>query len=241
MNKLLCCILFLLLCCCSSVSFHNSYFFDYKFLTGIVYAENTNIDVFWEWGLLRITGEKLHVFSGMENAIDSVMSRELFCPSSSNMGETFIGAKIYENIREPNYLNIDCLYEMNLTDKKISSLIKSVFLRAGASIVHIGIDDNDYKIYLKDLKAILNKERHKIKIMKQNISVVCNNHNSCSTYEGTVYELSFKYDDPVYSFSFITDSKKYKGYNLLKMDSSLLPLESPKYKALKQAENMRID
>jgi len=233
--KKICCAVMFFLCGCASTSFYNAYIFDhYSLEQKIVYAQKIKVDVFWEWGLFRVVGHNLYVKKGFENNIDKVIANEKFC-GGDNSANPIIGSRLYLN---NNQLAVECLYELSGNDKFVyrewRSLFSNILEKQTAFVVYDGRSRIIHNGNSLDVIKDNNNEYHNL-IQKEYWQ------KEFFYEESPVYELSFKYDDPVYSFSFITDSKKYKGYSLLKIDSSLLPLESPKYKALKQAENMRID
>ena len=67
-------------------------------------------------------------------------------------------------------------------------------------------------------------------------SPVMSNHSSIQDSVYT-HEFYLRKDVPVLSFTVHTNANKFsENLNFLKIDPSLLPLESPKYKALKASE-----
>lgn len=227
--KKICYVIIFFLCACASNPFYNTYIFDHFSLEQkIVYAEKINVDIFWEWRLFRVVGHNLYAKKGFENNVDKMMATEKFCGSNSEI--LIIGSRLYLN---NNQLTVECLYELRGNDKLVNrdfnSLLSNVLEKRTTFVVYEGksriIHFGDSLNIIKDN----NSEYHQLSQKEYRIKEVFDE-------QGPIYELSFKLNDPVYSFSFITDPQKYNGYKPLKIDSNLLPLESPMYKALKQAE-----
>ena len=59
----------------------------------------------------------------------------------------------------------------------------------------------------------------------------------CSdTCEASVYEIAIPLEEPILSLTIRTNPNDLEGYKPLQLDSSILPLESPGYKKLREYE-----
>ena len=54
--------------------------------------------------------------------------------------------------------------------------------------------------------------------------------------QGLIYEFDIPLNEQVISLTVRTDPKDIEGYEPLKLDPSILPLESPGYKKLREQE-----
>ena len=59
------------------------------------------------------------------------------------------------------------------------------------------------------------------------------------TCDGSVYEIAFPLNEPIFSLTVRTDPKDFKGYKPLKLDPSILPLESPGYKKRREQDTQK--
>ena len=231
-------LLLIMLSGCNTIPFHNSYIFDnFSLKQKIVLAKKVDVDIFWEWGLVRVTGEDLYIINGFNtDSVKNAVVEERFCGKSD--GNASLGTKIYGLENKPKMLKVECLYEILNTDKLSYRGLAYLLSDVLGELISTGIYENTYKIvYFEDSLNIIKGEKYNHHRAKQKTYLYENNANdSPLIWDRTIYEFSFDYNDPVYSISFKTNPEKLNGYKPLKIDPSLLPLESPKYKALKASE-----
>ena len=88
-------------------------------------------------------------------------------------------------------------------------------LVTGTGIKHLKLDSDSKNILEKKIKRKMGCD------------------DSC---DESVYEMVFPLNEPVFSLTVRTNPKDLKGYKPLKLDPSILPLESPGYKKLREQE-----
>jgi hypothetical protein len=75
------------------------------------------------------------------------------------------------------------------------------------------------------------------KRLKQNYIAVKDEQGRIrETMQGLIYEFDIPLNEQVISLTVRTDPKDIEGYKPLKLDPSILPLESPGYKKLREQE-----
>lgn len=223
---------------CNTIPFHNSYIFDnFSLNRKIVFAKKVYIDVFWEWGLLRVSGEDLYIINGFNaDSVRNAVTEDRFCGEFEN--NAYMGTVIYSLENQSEIMRVECLYQIIDTDKLGDNGFDFSLSNTLDVLTYTGIYENTYKVfYFGDSLNIINGVVHNHHRVKQKIGVYVKDANdSPLIWDTTRYEFSFDYNDPVYSISFKTNPEKLKGYKPLKIDPTKLPLESLKYKALKASE-----
>jgi hypothetical protein len=187
------------------------------------YAENLKVDYYWEFGLLKITGSN-PFYNGKQFTIDEIVNyvkTDSFCYNFVIPRKEFVGERFF--LDESRRLNFECTYFFN--DFFESQRKTELFLIG--SILHRNADVFDMdSLY----RFVYNGDSIELK------SPVMSNHSSIQDSVYT-HEFYLRKDVPVLSFTVHTNANKFsENLNFLKIDPSLLPLESLKYKALKASE-----
>lgn len=202
----------------------------------IVYAEKVDVDIFWEWGLFRIRGENLFVRGDFGNITDDVMKSERFCGETGEIQIPFIGSRVYLN--EDKRVSLECLYELNNVDKITSDFYWALLGAVDMLGYKVGVSEGRYRIFFYEDLDVVESGKNEYRHLSQ--TYLISEHYTTDKYKygkkSPLYELNFNFDDPVYSFSYLTDPQKYKDYKPLKIDPAKLPLESAGYKKLREQE-----
>lgn len=177
---------FFILVGCSSRPDTISFFAHSENQKNIAYVDSVKFDVFWDLGLLRITGVNVRTYKGMTDSVEQALVQDHFCYITNFQN---LGSRIYSASSEKAGLNIECLYEISFPDKIAMENLSYAFRQVTRNPVSHYLDEN--------------------KLKEQRYSVTIKND----------------FDDG-------------KGYELLRIDSSKLPLESLRYKELKKREGL---
>lgn len=193
-------------------------------------AQKTSMDIFWEWGLVRLIKDGLLERNDLGGDADIDKMEQKVCKASWGR---IIGSKLYMN--KDGNLAMECLYEMMTLNKETSD-VSIWFSRAFYTNVYTGVSEGVFHvIHFGDSLNFLesgNGKYHRLS-EKEVLKIKRDAYVSSNSEHKPVYELTFPYDDPVYSFSFLTNENILEGYKLLKIEASKLPMESRKYKELK--------
>jgi len=148
-----------------------------------------------------------------------------------NLGERFF--------RQGDSLVLQCIYYapyLSTTTPAVNlrSILRNIFMRR----TEVFDEDSAYRvIYWGDSLGLKSDQVYNHQVTTQILKFHTEYNYRDTIYETRqVHEFYLRKSDPVYSISFRTNPEKLKGYKPLKIDPSLLPLESPKYKALKASE-----
>ena len=202
-------------------------------------ASEVKVDYFEEWGLFRTTGYGV-VSKRTGTFVPSDSSFEKVCDDI--VGESDV-ARFVLNERL-DVLTIECyyqpLYPIN-TDGFIDNLVGSMLLNYHYVWVK---NDSAYRIlyggdsvqivagtYYKHRMVCAEKDRDRCVFDKD-----FEKKRDRMYYGGPFYEISLPATGAVRSLTIRTDPKDLEGYKPLKLDPSILPLESPGYKRLREYE-----
>ncbi len=214
-----------------SKPFDENYFCTPRFSEKVTaYAQKVSVDIFWEIGLFRYVGENLYVLKGLENTAEETVMSEKIC--NPDNGNPFLGGRLYST--KENTIAVECLYKIMDTDRQRTDIGRLLSSAIGIRKEYY-IDDGRFKILLVgDSLNLIKSARNGFKKLEPNVLVSYNGVK----YQGPIYELSFNLTDSIYSFSYVNSPKNFEDYSLLQVDSSKLPLESPRYKELKKREGL---
>ena len=203
-------------------------------------VERKKVDYFDEWGLFRLTGQNV-----LSNASGNVSAENLepekLCKDFFGYLNVF-GARLYSDSSTGN-ISLECL---TMIAPIKSSFTEGVFidLMIGSPSMEWAKDDSLYYV-LYGGNAIMFSPESEIQSR-----LVCQEEriDSCSLngifekkrkgvyFKGPYYELTMPTNRSFYSTTIITNPENLKGYKPLKLDPSILPLESPGYKRLREQE-----
>ena len=223
----------LLLCSCAGRFYTNP--------TEKIYgASEVKVEYFEEWGLFRTTGYGV-VSSSPESFDPSDFSFEEVCRDIHSNADF---ARLVLDERTET-LMIECFYqplEPVNTDRFIDDLVESMLLNSHYVWVK---NDSAYRILYSGDSV------HVVAGTYYNHKMVCamKDRDRCffdKDFEelryrmpyrgGPFYEISLPATGAVRSLSILVNPSDLKGYEPLKLDPSILPLESPGYKKLREYE-----
>lgn len=208
----------------------------------LVVPKKTSFQIFWEWGEVLLSFEDLYLKNGIDPRVveDAIIKggsvkdrRPGFCTNNGNMPQRVF-------LSENEKLNAECIWymiQMNHYDKYslIGAYFKDAFLRKAFVDV---VDDKYYIFYKGDsLRAEANSSfvHRKLNEDERTRALSLIKADPLEKEEGGEYMYAFIFplNLSVYSISVWTDSNEFRGYEPLRLDSSVLPLESPDYKELR--------
>lgn len=209
------------------------------------FVKNLKTDYFEEWGLIRTTGYGIHL-KWNKKVVPKDSSIEKVCRDISGSRGFFAGRIYQDDISKE--LAVDCFSRP--TEPINSSTLYNLMIKRMLNqyrLVWI-LKDSVFKIlYGGDSIQILSGAYY-------NHRLVCseNDKKKCtfdSNFEkkrneiyfgGPFYEISLPVKGRVRSLSVQNAFKNSSAYEPLKLDPSILPLESPGYKKLREKENALI-
>lgn len=245
MKRWIVAILFLLVMGC----YHNPHVLNYEdvFLNGrekVVVPEIVNLNVYWEWTEIQVKMESLHVHkdwevtakilkSGMGDGPDEMSVRNPFC-AGDFLKE---GERIY---LKDSSVAAECLYSLqsrnHYQNKRFEFILGYFFKRKGCLVIR----DREFQLlYYGDPLLVTegNFIRHEkldsLEYIQYKKDMSCGMSHS-STSLGIPLEIVFPLDAPVYSLTVITHPQDLVDYKPLNIDTSLLPIESPGYRKLRE-------
>lgn len=210
----------------------------------MVVPQKTSFQIFWEWGEVLLSFEDLYLKNGIDPGVveDAIIKggsvkdrRPGFCTNNGNMPQRIF-------LSENGALNAECIWKLKNTHHYDNLLIegyfKDVFLRNAVIDV---VDDKYYIFYKGDsLHAETNPSfvHRKLNEDERARALTLINTEPLEKEEGGEYMYAFIFplNLSVYSISIWTDSNEFHGYEPLRLDSLILPLESPGYKELREQE-----
>lgn len=228
MKKVFCFVAFLLLSSCGIIPLGPD--------TSDYVARTRTVDYFEEWNLLRFSGLEVFVkgeTSVIQNELDFVCEK-IFGPFD------YYAARLYQD-EQNDSIKIECLSLIPYPARTSSSL--EVLTRAllGTPTYLINVDSSITAVYgggvdfvSKDFSA------GRLLCEKKDVSE-CSFEGSLEGdkenfhFEGPFYDISIPYKSS-YSVVIRKSSRDLKGYKPLRLDPSILPLESPGYKKLREQE-----
>lgn len=229
-----------------------SYFYgtDYYGEKNVVVAEKTSLNVLWELGEAHVSMHSLMIRKEFEgdsiiNAIeqphyDDKSSHRVFCPKIHG---SKVGERILENSVDEN-LDAECFYfqksKGRLRFDELESIVSLFFNRNNVVIFN---QDNKFKlVYCGDSLQVLQGSFAKHgKIGMDTFEAYKRNsfksvHLEVFECRESLYEIVFDKKKPILSLIIDSGPHERGGYKPLRIDSSILPLESPGYKKLREQE-----
>ena len=215
----------------------------------LVVPEKTTLNIYWEIGEVQLLGYGLQIRNPEENAnivVDAIMRTSAdslpfsdFCPNGKH--QIILGERIFNSI-EGGQLDAECLYEMSSRSKNVSKMVVDFFSQAihRSRVLTSIINDKLHVYYIGDKVQIVQDsnfvhrkldDAEKDFICAEYARIYSYPNLHCSEY---AYELVFPLDAPVYSIT--VQNNPGWGYKPLKLDPSILPLESSGYKRLREYE-----
>lgn len=212
-------------------------------LVRVYYAEELKTDYFEEWGLFRSTGygiiskEKVR-FAGDDSSFNKVCG-DLFGKND------FFAGRIYQE-KSGEKMDVECFWQSTApinTTTSIGQIISSMLGKGYSSFAWIK-NDSAYRIlYSGDSVQIISG-------IYYNHRLVCakTEWDKCTFDDeferdretfyssGPFYEISLPATGRIRSLSIRSSAKNPVIYKPLKLDPSILPLESPGYKKLHEQE-----
>lgn len=176
---------------------------------------------YWEFGIAKIVGTGLYVKNdGQNKKIEAAIKHEMFCRSYVNRGEKFISERIYlDSLGEQTF---ECIFSIKqyFEVQRPSLLSRSYTLRL--ENMNVSVSDSSYVfLYRGDSLQISSPELLSYNSIKDSVYL---------------YKFELKKNPIVMSYSAEKTSSQFEGYKPLKLDPSILPLESPGYKKLREYE-----
>lgn len=197
------------------------------------------VDYFDEWNITRITGVNVLKRGPIEDSQEIILNPEKLCANLFG-NRRFWGGKIYADELSGNLL-IEC-FSMNVPMK--SDFFDMEFLVSiWDGLVGVKDDSLYHVVYGGDSLRVISG-------MFFNHRMICNNENieNCSLnekteslrkkiyFDGPFFEISIPANQSFFSITIQTNPNDLEGYKPLQLDSSILPLESPGYKKLREYE-----
>lgn len=225
-------IAFFLLCSCAGLFYTNPE-------EQIYGASEVKVDFFEEWGLFRITGygvvsKRAGTFVPGDSSFEKVC-RDIH--SSSDVARFVLNDRL-------DVLMIECYYQPPYpinTDWSIDNLVESMLPNhnhvwvKNDSLYHVLYGGDSVHIisgvYYNHKKVCAEKEPENC-IFDADFEKIKND----IYFDGPFYEISLPATGAVRSLTIRTNPKDLEGYKPLKLDPSILPLESPSYKKLREQE-----
>ena len=98
-------------------------------------------------------------------------------------------------------------------------------------------DERIHVFYAGDSLLIESSQVENHRRIEQNYLAITDDKGSLGTVmKGPIFEFYLPLNESVFSFTVHTNPKDLEGYKPLKLDPSILPLESPGYKKLREYE-----
>lgn len=181
-----------------------------------IFAEKWTYEYYPEWGIRRVVGESLfqNGKSFSEQDVVFLLNNESFCYNLVTGIRGFYAERLFVN--EYGELSLECI-----------GLENNPFF----------YEDNGYFIYVLNDKA---RTRLEYKREKSFYRVTYRGNkidlNVTQQKKDSLYEFTLPINESVYSLTLRTDSKDLENCEPLELASSILPLESPGYKKLREQE-----
>ena len=224
MSKLLAILLtFLLLSCYSG----NGRDFLYgsggsEALEDVLNSEYVQLDIYMDVGLVKFQSKHLYALSGapQESIVDAVQADRLCGRTGPYRDLAWIGCKIEMDEIESSMLNSSCLlFVDHFYLEKNSSFIETLEHLFRGRKFEITRDESWYNILYSGSE----------------LEVTGTSLNMRN--EGTdLHVISFSSTEPRHTIILKKKESDLRGYKPLKLDPSILPLESPGYKKLREQE-----
>lgn len=209
--------------------------------------EKTTLTFFWEWGEIVLQGFSLFTQKNddAEKIVqESIKKRSDYVVCEEDVGGVLLGERVYQPSDFPN-LNVECLYQMRLKLRLDFDALDDFFRTAFDRLCFVRIIDDKVHFYYEGDSLLADNSpdvvHRKLKIDEsEKIKQLFIEKYPFYQEKTFHYEFVFRDDVPFFSISVQTDPEKLKGYKPLRLDSSILPLESPGYKKLLEEEKKRM-
>jgi len=206
-------------------------------------AEKIKVDFFEEWGLTRSTAYGIVVErNGKFVPTDSSFNK--ICGELFNKHAYFFAARFFQDDSSKK-ISIECFQQqpepLNSKDMIQRGFLSDVF---GKTAYHLVLSDSAYHIlyngdsihfvsgvYYNHKKVCAEKSKEKC-----SFGEVFEKERNEIYFSGPFYEITFPANARMHSLSIQKNFDKYATYWPLKLDPSILPLESPGYKRLREQE-----
>lgn len=201
--------------------------------------EEQTIYVYAEWNMLRLVSSSLRMVGSIDKDAlvysfgqSSENKDGLYNPRFCLQRHLLLGDKLFDSNQNHEGLDAECLYEMN--PSTFGNVMSAAF---GRFMVLDTTDESVHVFYSGDSLSIESEQVRNHKRIKQNYLAVKDEAGwTRETLRGPIYEFDIPLNEPVFSLTVRTDPKDFKNYKPLKLDPSILPLESPGYKKLREQE-----
>ena len=201
--------------------------------------ESKKIDYFEEWGILRLTGRNVLSNASKDFSAADVGLENLCNTIFETMG--FYGGRLYLD-DSTGKVSIECLSQVPPIKSKFSE--KSLFGRMLTNKFISAKDDSLYYILYggNEMRLQSGADIHQRLVCQEERIDSCpldkkfEKKRDNIYFKGPFYELSIPANRPFFSITELTNPKDLEGYKPLKLDPSILPLESPGYKKLREQE-----
>lgn len=201
--------------------------------------EKQTIFVYAEWNMLRLVSSSLRMVGSIDKEALVYSFGQLsknkdgfYNPGFCLQRAVLLGDKLFDSNQNHEGLDAECLYEM--TPSTLGNVMSAAF---GRNMVLDTTDENVRVFYAGDSLLIEPGQVRNHKRIEQNYLAVKDEQGRIrETLQGPIYEFDIPLNEPVFSLIVRTNPKDLKGYKPLKLDSSILPLESPGYKKLREQE-----
>jgi len=222
--------------CCHQLIYQDG-FYDRQEIDLV--SEETTVDLFWEWGELKISGTALHVKKALSlDSLNFLMSEDRFCSSFYDIKGKYLGSRFF--LSDDSLLSYECLYAFAYVSKTgfvTKDFLENTFNYTFMRRTEIFDQDSVYRVvYWGDSLKLKSKELYGHRLTSQTLKFYPS-YVVTDTMYGTkkVHEFYLIKAGSTHSVVVETDSSLFRGKKLLNVDSSVLLLESPKYKALRRS------
>jgi len=201
--------------------------------------EKQTIFVYAEWNMLRLVSSSLRVVGSIDKDAlvysfgqPSKNKDGFYNPGFCLQRSVLQGDKLFDSNQNHEGLDAECIYEM--TPSSLGNVMSAAF---GRNMVLDTTDEYVRVFYAGDSLLIEPGQIRNHKKLKQNYLAVKDESGLIrETLHCSIYEFDFPLNTPVISLTVRSDPKDLEGYKPLKLDPSILPLESPGYKKLREQE-----
>ncbi|WP_173467565.1 hypothetical protein [Fibrobacter succinogenes] len=195
-------------------------------LEDVLNSEYVQLDIYMDVGLVKFQSKHLYALSGapQESIVEAVQADRLCGRTGPYRDLAWIGCKIEMDEIESSILNSSCLlFVDHFYLEKNSSFIETLEHLFRGRKFEITRDESWYNILYSGSELEVT-------------GTLLNMRN-----EGTdLHVISFSSTEPRHTIILKKKESDLHGYKPLKLDPSILPLESPGYKKLREQENALI-
>ena len=191
-------------------------------LDDVLNSEYIRLDIYMDVGLVKFQSMHLYVLSGapQESVIDAVQTDKLCGRGGPYRDLTWIGCKIEMDEAETTKLNSTCLL-----------FIDYFYLEKNSSF----IETLEHLFRGRKFEITRNESWYNILYSGSELEVKGASLNTRNE-ESDLHVISFSSTEPRHTIILKKKESDLRGYEPLKLDPSILPLESPGYKKLREQE-----